>query len=503
MKKRSFFLNSIAIPSLSFSLCSHAEYIKVLDAVQPAVTQSPHQDIFQEGTAIELTEDEVKELRKWIDNAHEALAKIQNHLRNKSQLVERRDALVAAIRDIVVKSGEKDNEVLTRIVLNRALKVAEICSKSTSPLVVESLITFLLESVTLAKDFYVSDKVYLEAMNNPSNPKPESSEKFGLIYAEMIMRLSDSFMNIEMEYLTKRAALGWLGHDLNSVRNLNRALVASEIVQIKDLLASGKYPPEAPRDIQTNLVANKTLNLISALKYEYRENFRMSLSKKLGTDFSNKKKIENNNYSQNNGSRPLEAAFVFTIHMEEKAMLRAESEKVRSNFERLYKRLVGEGFEFKEVIGVEIQSYFSMPYKNLYEKRYEINGHHLLIEDIATAEDVERALLQFSSKDIKTALGTVVMIPEQKSAPLEEDYFGVQSQLMAAVHDLAKSGYFINDKNILRSTILVFISAGYDFDENEFVKIKRLSNVSAITVRKGAVASDIKGALIQSKMVNL
>ncbi len=259
------------------ALNANAAYIWLDEPQKKEVTQ----DIFEEGTAIELTEEEVAELRKWIDNAKVDLERVSDLLRNKPVNAERIDSILLCFKGIVEKSGAKENEILIRIILNRALKVAAIVKEGQkSNLAEESLLAFLFDSVELAKDMYVSDKAYLEAINKEgAQSKLESTEKFGFVYAEMLMRLSGSFMNPQAEYLAKRSALGWIAHDLNSPRNLNRALFAEEILRIKDLL-DNRYPAQAPTE------SKLTLNLIFDLRFEYRERLRQSVATKLKIELS-------------------------------------------------------------------------------------------------------------------------------------------------------------------------------------------------------------------------
>ncbi len=268
------FRSALLLYFLLSPLISWASYLIINQDTQK--NTPPSQGVFLEGTEIDLSEEEVKELRRWVDTAQVELKRSGDILRNKATPTAKRDALVLHIKNIVEKSGTKDNEVLTRIVLNRALKVVEICQASEAPIVIESTLLFLLESIELAKKVYVSDKAYLVAISDVSQAKPESSENFAFDYAEMLMRLSGSFLNPEMEYFIMRAGFGWLGHDLNSSRNLNRALFSEEIILIKDLIDR-----DFPKEIASDAVERQTHNLIFNMRREYRENLRKNLVAKI------------------------------------------------------------------------------------------------------------------------------------------------------------------------------------------------------------------------------
>jgi hypothetical protein len=224
---------------------------------------APQTVLPREGTKILLSPEEVADLKKWIDNARQDLANLQDDLR-RGTLENRRSRIVREFEITVAKSGAKENELLMRYTLNRALETDELVGKNPAPSELQSLVAFLDTSIELSKSFYTDDQKYLEAIGRGEAPKLQTPMAiFGYQYAQKILEISRTFLRPELEYRLTFAALGWLANDLNSSRNLSRIQFSDTITRIARL--QQLYPMTPVGDDQAVLLS------IRQFKWEYRE----------------------------------------------------------------------------------------------------------------------------------------------------------------------------------------------------------------------------------------
>ncbi len=217
----------------------------------------------REGTQVLLSPSDIENLKVWIENAKHDLELLQDDTR-RGTLEERRVRIVRDFEAIVGRSSRKENEILMRYTLNRALEVDELVGAHPAPSELQSLVAFLDSTVTLSKSFYTDDIRYLEAIGRGASPELQTPMPvFAYQYAEMILRFSRTFLRPELEYSITFNALGWLANDLNSERNLMRIQFAESIMRIARI--QSKYP-EKPKATDLSL-----LRSIRDFKYEYRE----------------------------------------------------------------------------------------------------------------------------------------------------------------------------------------------------------------------------------------
>ncbi len=281
-----------------------------------------------EGTKVDLTEEDVVSLRQWVDTAKNGLDKIPDAIRYKKSPSEKRAILIREFKKIVKDSGNKENEMLMRYVLNRASVVNDMVGPSPTNVVHDSLLSFLIKSRDLAVKFYVDDVKFLEALHggtlSSENVELKPMAYFAQAYAFEVFQLAKTFLNPQLEYSFSRAALGWLGNDLNSPRNLERALFSSDILQIKELLDT-LYPDPA----KVNQSNDKCLDLINSIKYEYREKLSKHIRSQIG-DLEKKtgqklKTIEERNREEENKRKA------------EERRVADEAKALRENQERIVK----------------------------------------------------------------------------------------------------------------------------------------------------------------------
>jgi hypothetical protein len=223
----------------------------------------------REGTKVSLSASEIADLKQWVENAKHDLSILQDDLRRGS-LEERRSAFIRDFEGIVKKSGTKENELLMRYTLNRALEIDQIVGPNPQPNELQSLVAFLDSTIELSKGFYTDDLKYLEAIGRGEEPALQiPMPVFAFEYAEMIFGISRTLLRPQLEYQVSLMALGWLGNDLNSPRNLSRIQHSEEIYRISRL--QGQFPMEAVGNDQTILAQ------IRKLKFEYRERIQKSL----------------------------------------------------------------------------------------------------------------------------------------------------------------------------------------------------------------------------------
>ncbi len=219
--------------------------------------------LVREGTRVLLSPSEIADLRVWVENAKHDLDLLQDDNR-RGTLEERRIRIVRDFEAIVGRSGRKENEILMRYTLNRALEVDELVGAHPAPSELQSLVAFLDSTVVLSKGFYTDDIKYLEAIGRGASPELQTPMPvFAYQYAEMILRFSRTFLRPELEYSLTFNALGWLANDLNSDRNLLRINFAETITRIARLQ---KRFPQQPQGHDQQLLKD-----IRDFKWEYRE----------------------------------------------------------------------------------------------------------------------------------------------------------------------------------------------------------------------------------------
>ncbi len=217
----------------------------------------------REGTKIILSREEVADLQQWVENAKHDLELLQDDTR-RGTLEERRDRIIREFGLILRRSNKKENEILIRYTLNRALELDEWVGPDPAPSELQSLVGFLDSTIELAKTFYADDMRYLEAIGRGEDPTLQTPMPlFALQYSERLLAFSRTFIRPELEYRITYAALGWLGNDLNSSRNLARIQYSEAINRIARL--QSRFPLESVGDSQ------KLLKQIREFKWEYRE----------------------------------------------------------------------------------------------------------------------------------------------------------------------------------------------------------------------------------------
>jgi hypothetical protein len=230
----------------------------------------------REGTKVEMSDSEVAELKQWIQNAKYALEQLQENFRLLS-LDEKLNLVRSEFDRIVNESGAKANELYVRYILNRALLVSDIVGPNPGAQEKESLLGLYVESIELAQKHYVDDAAYLDAIGRGVAPSKDLKHiaVFGVEYADRLLAYSQTFLDPRVEYKLTRTALGLLGNDLNSARNLDRAYFTQEIIKIQQLLKV--FPQERKQDTRA------VMQDIRRLKFEYRENLRPRLKEKVSS----------------------------------------------------------------------------------------------------------------------------------------------------------------------------------------------------------------------------
>jgi hypothetical protein len=230
----------------------------------------------REGTKVEMSDSEVAELKQWIQNAKYALEQLQENFRLMS-LDEKLSVTRSEFNRIVNESGAKANELYVRYILNRALLVSDIVGPNPGAQEKEGLLGLYVESIELAEKSYVDDAAYLDAIGKGVAPSKDLKHiaVFGVEYADRLLAYSQTFLDPRVEYKLTRTALGLLGNDLNSARNLNRTLFTPEIIKIQQLL---KIFPQEPKS-DTRAVMQD----IRKMKYEYRETLKPRLTNKISS----------------------------------------------------------------------------------------------------------------------------------------------------------------------------------------------------------------------------
>jgi hypothetical protein len=217
----------------------------------------------REGTKVLLTASEISDLKQWVENAKNDLALLQDDLR-RGNLEERRKRTVAEFEAITGRSGAKENELLMRYTLNRALEINDLVGLTPAPSELQSLVAFLDSTIELSKGFYTDDQKYLEAIGRGEAPQLQLPMAiFAHQYAETLLLFSRTFLRPELEYRVTYKALGWLANDLNSSRNLARIQYGETITRVARL--QKKYEENPAGDDQ------EILRNIRLFKWEYRE----------------------------------------------------------------------------------------------------------------------------------------------------------------------------------------------------------------------------------------
>lgn len=231
-------------------------------------TPTPQQDPLLEGTRIEITAEDVKDLQQWIDNAKTELEDLSaGYLRFKSAK-EKRSIFSLSFTNTVRESKSKDNEIYVRIILNRALMVDKFLGNPQNNTELEMIVKFLSDSVVLASKNYSDDIAYLKAVGNPENSSAQKDiASFALEYFNFITERASTTLNPFLEYHMTRAALGWLANDFNSSRNLERVKYSTTIEFIRRSLAQNPvFVPETNTQILLQSIKHLKFDIRSVIK---------------------------------------------------------------------------------------------------------------------------------------------------------------------------------------------------------------------------------------------
>ncbi len=240
---------------LAFRLCSFFLMLTTFAHPSPAAER--------DGTLVLLSPSEIADLRQWVENAKQELTLLQDDTL-RGTLEQRRKMIIQEFEAIVNRSSKKENELLTRYTLNRALEIDELVGDSPAPSELQSLVSFLDSTIVLAKSFYTDDQKYLEAIGRREKPDLQlPMAVFAHQYAENLLEFSRTFVRPSLEYQITYKALGWLANDLNSERNLLRIQFAESITRIARL--QSRYTAEAAGNDA------ELLESIRKFKWEYRE----------------------------------------------------------------------------------------------------------------------------------------------------------------------------------------------------------------------------------------
>ncbi len=228
---------------------------------------------YDEGTQVELSEADVAGLRKWIDNAQTSLNALTNKVRGERSS-EQRKTFVDTFKSIVDASGKKENELLMRYVLNRALYVDNIVGTNPGSTDVDVLLSFFEKSVEMALAHYVDDAEYLKTVLSVQPEELRPMHDFALAYMLVAEEHAKRFLNPQSEYRVRRASLGWLSADLNSSRCMNTALFSEEILYIQDLVKN---------TYKENVSSTEVLGLIQQIKADFHRNILPKLEEKVSS----------------------------------------------------------------------------------------------------------------------------------------------------------------------------------------------------------------------------
>jgi hypothetical protein len=217
----------------------------------------------REGTTTLLSPSEIADLKQWIDNAKNDLLLLQDDVR-RSNLEKRRSDIVREFEMIINRSSRKENELLMRYSLNRALEINELVGNDPAPSELQTLVAFLDETIELSKTLYTDDQKYIAAIGRGDTPQLQTPMTvFAYQYAQNILQFSRTFLRPQLEYEITFKALGWLANDLNSPRNLQRIQFSETIHRIARLQSRFSQKPEGSDQ--------KILQAVRTFKWEYRE----------------------------------------------------------------------------------------------------------------------------------------------------------------------------------------------------------------------------------------
>ncbi len=201
----------------------------------PAV-QSPAG--FDEGTESSLNAIQMSEILPWAESSKETLNDLLETTSSFSYR-EAKETMIRGIQDVVLASAPKRTELLTRYVLNRALKTHALIERevdTTQPGVVDLQVRFLRNSIQMALKYFVSDVAYLNGrfVEKKADLTSMPYAEFGLDYAQFLMQLDQSVLDASAQYAIAIQALGLLEWDL--YRDSDRLLYAPVISKIDRFL---------------------------------------------------------------------------------------------------------------------------------------------------------------------------------------------------------------------------------------------------------------------------
>jgi len=193
---------------------------------------------FDEGTESSLNATQMSEILPWAENSRETLKDLLDTTSSFSYR-EAKETMVRGIQDVVLASAPKRTELLTRYVLNRALKTHALIERevdTTQPGVVDLQVRFLRNSIQMALKYFVSDVAYLNGrfVEKKADLASMPYAEFGLDYAQFLMTLDQSVLDASAQYDIAVQALGLLEWDL--YRDQDRLLYAPVISKIDRFL---------------------------------------------------------------------------------------------------------------------------------------------------------------------------------------------------------------------------------------------------------------------------
>lgn len=170
--------------------------------------------LVEEGIATKLTSDQMKELLPWATNSRAQLINLLNKVKNDSP--ERAvPTLIKNIEQIVAASSPSNNELLMRYALNRALKIVDLMEAQYSRdalLNIEMRARVLRRSAEMAVKYSDYDTKYVQG--GSLEPAKVPYVEFGLEYAQLLMGLNASVVNVRVQFTLGKLGIGFLQWDL-------------------------------------------------------------------------------------------------------------------------------------------------------------------------------------------------------------------------------------------------------------------------------------------------
>ena len=208
-----------------------------------------------DGTETTLSGAQIAELQDWAKNSKADLVQLLEDVKSLGAN-QSKGQLIRGIRDVVLASAPKSTETLMRYVLNRGLKTVDEIEKDVNVSragVVDQENRILIRSTELAIQYYQSDVAYINgrlkgAKSGSAITLPYA--QFGLTYADFLMSINDSLLNVSAQYKIGLFVLGFLENDLN--RDQDKTQYAPQITRINKFL---KSMPDQPQGTDSETIA--------------------------------------------------------------------------------------------------------------------------------------------------------------------------------------------------------------------------------------------------------